>query len=63
LSDIIEAAFPEIEWKKVVAFRNFIAHEYLGVDLELIWDIIATKINPLKQTVDLMLDYTENQSS
>lgn len=61
LSDTIKETFPEIEWKKVVAFRNFITHEYFGVDLELIWDILATKISPLKQTIDLMLDYAETQ--
>ena len=63
LSDTIKVAFPEIEWKKVVAFRNFIVHEYFGVDLELIWDILATKIGPLKRTVHLMLNYVENQLS
>ena len=55
LSDEIKILFPEIEWRRVVAFRNFLTHEYFGIDLELVWDIIANKIPPLKATIDQML--------
>lgn len=46
---------PEIEWRRITAFRNFIVHEYFGVDLELVWDIVANKIPGLKIVVDRML--------
>jgi uncharacterized protein with HEPN domain len=36
---------PEIEWKKPMAMRNKLIHEYFGVDLDLVWDTI-TKILP-----------------
>lgn len=28
------ARFPEVEWKRIVGFRNVVVHEYFGVDLE-----------------------------
>lgn len=37
LSDPLKELTRETEWRKIVAFRNFIAHEYFGVDLELLW--------------------------
>jgi uncharacterized protein with HEPN domain len=46
---------PEIEWRKIVAFRNFVAHEYFGIDLELVWDIIVNKIPPLHNSVSNLL--------
>jgi uncharacterized protein with HEPN domain len=39
---------PDIEWRKIVAFRNFIVHEYFGLDLELLWGIIDLKLPPLR---------------
>ncbi len=34
----------DIEWKKIVGLRNRIVHDYFGVDLRLIWQIITHDI-------------------
>ena len=43
------------DWSKVIAFRNFIAHEYFGVDLDLIWSITQKNIPELKIVVSNLL--------
>jgi len=55
LSQELISGRPEIEWRKIVAFRNFIAHEYFGIDLELVWDIVINKLPPLHNTVSALL--------
>ncbi len=30
---------PEIEWRRIIAFRNRIVHEYFGIDYEKVWKI------------------------
>lgn len=30
---------PEIEWRRIIAFRNRIVHEYFGIDYEMVWKI------------------------
>lgn len=55
LSDELKSTSHEIEWRKIVAFRNFVAHEYFGIDLELVWDIIANKIPPLHSLISKLL--------
>jgi uncharacterized protein with HEPN domain len=55
LSDSLEESSPEIEWRKIVAFRNFVTHEYFGVDLELLWDVATRKLPPLKLTVERLI--------
>lgn len=49
LPDVIKAKYPDIEWKAMIDFRNVIIHEYFGVDHEILWDIIQTKLPPLKK--------------
>lgn len=43
----IRRQYPEIEWKKVAGLRDILIHRYFGVDLEIIWDLIQTKLPPL----------------
>jgi len=46
---------PGIEWKKVGAFRDILAHSYFGVDLEIVWDIVKRKLPPLGEEVARIL--------
>lgn len=59
LSENILSQSVNTDWRKIVAFRNFIVHEYFGVDLELVWDIIQTKLPPLKIEVVSLIDKIE----
>jgi len=38
----------EIEWKATTDFRNVIIHEYFGIDLKIMWDIIKNELPPLE---------------
>ena len=38
---------PEIPWREVAGLRNVIAHEYFGLDNEIIWDVIKSQIPDL----------------
>lgn len=34
LPESIKAKHPEIEWRRIAAFRNLLVHDYLGIDME-----------------------------
>jgi len=55
LSSQIKAGQPEIDWREIMAFRNVLVHDYLGIDLEAIWEISQRDIPKLKQAVQSML--------
>jgi uncharacterized protein with HEPN domain len=56
LSDDLKEAHPEIEWYRIAAFRNVLVHDYLGIDLDRIWEITQRDVPELKQAVLAMLN-------
>jgi len=44
----IKQKHPEIDWRGLAGFRNVLAHGYLGIDLERVWDLIGTRLAALK---------------
>lgn len=42
---------PEIPWRETIGLRNVIAHEYFGLDNEIIWDVIKTRIPSLAEQI------------
>lgn len=47
---------PEIPWLKMRGLRNRIVHDYEGINLKLIWDIIGTDIKVLKGQLLELID-------
>jgi len=40
----VQGKYPEIPWRQMYGLRNLIAHEYFGVDFEMIWEIANKNI-------------------
>lgn len=47
--------YADIPWPQIISFRNFIVHEYFGLDLELIWDVIVNHLPLFKKQVQRIL--------
>ena len=39
---------PDVPWNKLAGLRNRTVHDYFGLDLEIIWQIIRHDLPPLK---------------
>lgn len=52
LSDTFKEKHPDIEWYKIAGLRNILVHDYLGIDLETVWNIIDTEY-PKPYTLNL----------
>lgn len=38
-----------LSWKEIVGFRNMAVHEYMNLDLGIVWDTIQTDISIIKK--------------
>ncbi len=52
----VREANPQIRWRQVVATRNRLVHGYLGLDDDVIWDIIQTDLPDLLMKVRRLLE-------
>lgn len=52
LSEDYKANNPEIEWDHLRGLRNRIVHEYFGIDLEIVWQIIEDDLSSLMDALN-----------
>ena len=51
-----KSGISEKEWIKISGLRNLLAHEYFGINLTVVWDIVQNKLQPLKSACEKMMD-------
>lgn len=49
-------AHPDIPWKKVRDFRNFMVHVYDRIDTGLLWDTAIESVPPLRKPVATLIE-------
>lgn len=51
ISQSLKEEYPNIDYRTIKDFRNVLAHEYFGVDMEIVWLIATEKITVLKEEI------------
>lgn len=41
----------DVDWKRISSLRDLLIHEYFGVDVDIVWDIVIHKIPDLRTKV------------
>ena len=55
LPESIHTLVPEIDWRKIAGLRNILAHEYFGISLPIVWDVIINKLDSLVSACEKLL--------
>jgi uncharacterized protein with HEPN domain len=56
LSPAFRAKHDAVPWRAIIGMRNRIAHDYLNIDLDVVWDAVEHDLPTLKRQVQAMLD-------
>lgn len=44
ISEETKNTMPDLPWKEMVGMRNFLVHEYDGVDVSVVWDTVQVHL-------------------
>jgi len=61
----IKDKYNTVNWHRIRGFRNRIVHDYMGVDLAIIWEIIQNNLSELQEQIDeiiqnISIDFEED---
>ena len=51
----IRRGCPDVEWKRIAGLRDMLIHEYFGIDVNIVWDIIRNRLSPLERQIKKIL--------
>ncbi len=49
LSEDFKSGHPEVDWKSIIGLRNVLVHDYLGINMTRVWEIVERDLPDLKQ--------------
>lgn len=49
--------FTDLQWRQIIGLRHILVHEYFGIDVYVVWQIVLKDIPALKEKVNTIKDY------
>jgi len=61
IPDGIKTKYPDVAWRPIAAMRDRLIHGYFGIDYDIVWDVLTTKIPVLEQQIRVIvqMEYLE----
>ncbi|MBN2590746.1 MAG: DUF86 domain-containing protein [Sedimentisphaerales bacterium] len=56
VSDALRIQMQEIEWRRIAGMRDMLAHDYFGIDNDILWDVVQHKVPQLSTTINSFLN-------
>ena len=52
IGDRLKALHPEVDWRAIAGFRNVLVHDYMGINLKRIWEIVSVHLPVLESQME-----------
>lgn len=62
LSKRLHDQHPEVDWDQIRGFRNRIVHDYIGIDLQIVWTTIQTTLPILREAVEAIIASLDDET-
>ena len=56
ISDDLKQNYPDVSWNEMRGMRNFITHQYFGVELSDIWSTVVNDIPLLRKQIQEIIE-------
>ncbi len=63
ISDSLKKKYQNILWSEIIGLRNIVVHDYFGVDLNIIWEIIKKDLPEFEKQIQEILKKEFNNTS
>ncbi|MFH1514539.1 MAG: DUF86 domain-containing protein [bacterium] len=55
VSSELKLKYTNVPWKSIAGMRDKLIHDYFGVNLELVWDVVETELPKFKKNISSIL--------
>ena len=62
IPDDVRQKYPDIPWRSMAGMRDKLIHEYFGIDLDIVWEVINVELPPLKPLVRQVLEDIDGEN-
>jgi uncharacterized protein with HEPN domain len=62
LSADLKAAHPDVDWRGIHGLRNILVHDYLGINLARVWEIVEGDLPILKSQYQRLIADLETEA-
>lgn len=59
ISPDLRNQYPDLPWNNIIGMRNRLVHDYFGVNLNIVWEVVATDLPDLTKWLNRILDDSE----
>lgn len=55
VSDELRKQRPEVPWTQIIGMRNIVVHQYFGIDVDAVWQVVEKDLVDLKPKIEAIL--------
>ena len=60
VSEESRSKYPDVLWRRIAGMRDVLIHDYMGVDLSMVWEVAQRDLPELKRKIEVILREMES---